>query len=77
VLQAQTHANRRKPCCKRAVTQGTLSFAGHGGLDKVVFQVRISRPKRLHLGASTARITAVNSAGQHSSPRSLNLTIVK
>jgi hypothetical protein len=74
---AQTRANRRRPGCKRTVTQGTLTFTGHSGLNKVVFQGRISRSKRLPLGAYTLRITALSSAGQRSSPRTLNFTIVR
>jgi hypothetical protein len=74
---AQTRANRRRRGCKRTVTQGTLTFAGHSGLNRVVFQGRVSRSKRLPLGAYTLRITAVNSAGQRSSPRSLNFSIVR
>jgi hypothetical protein len=73
----QTKKNRHKPSCRRTVTQGTLSFAGHTGLNKVVFQGRISPSKRLALGAYTLGITATNSVGERSSPRSLNFTIVK
>jgi hypothetical protein len=74
---AQTNKNRRKPSCRRTVMAGTLSFAGHTGLNKVVFQGRISASKRLGLGAYTLGITATNSVGERSSPRSLNFTIVK
>jgi hypothetical protein len=74
---AETNKNRRKPACKRMVSQGTLSFGGHGGMNKLVFQGRLSSTKRLPLGAYTLRITAVNSVGQRSSPRTLNFTIVK
>jgi hypothetical protein len=74
---AQTKANSRKPGCKRTVTQGTLTFVGRSGLNKVAFQGRISRSRKLPLGAYTLQITAVNPAGQRSSPRTLNFTIVK
>jgi len=74
---AQTRANRRRPSCKRNVAQGTFTFKGHSGLNKVVFQGRISRSRRLPLGAYTLQIIAVNSAGKRSSPRSLKFTIVK
>jgi hypothetical protein len=73
----QTKKNRHKPSCRRTVTQGTLSFASHTGLNKVVFQGRISPSKRLRLGTYTLGITATNSVGERSSPRSLNFTIVK
>jgi hypothetical protein len=74
---AQTRSNRRRPSCKRTVTQGTLTFTGRSGLNKVAFQGRISRSKKLPLGAYTLQITAVNSAGKRSSPRTLNFTIVR
>jgi hypothetical protein len=74
---AQTKANSRKPGCKRTVTQGTLTFVGRSGLNKVAFQGRISRSKKLPLGAYTLQITALNPAGQRSSPRTLKFTVVK
>jgi hypothetical protein len=74
---AQTNKNRRRPSCKRTVTQDTLTFKAHSGSNKLVFQGRISRSSRLPLGAYTLRITAVNSAGKRSSPRSLKFTIVR
>jgi hypothetical protein len=74
---AQTKANSRKPGCKRTVTQGTLTFSGRSGLNKVAFQGRISRSKKLPLGAYTLQITALNSAGKRLSPRTLSFTIVR
>jgi hypothetical protein len=74
---AQTNRNGRRPSCKRTVTQGTLSFIGHAGLNKVAFLGRISRSQRLPLGAYTLRITARNSGGEPSSTRSLSFTIVR
>jgi hypothetical protein len=74
---AQTNRNGRRPSCKRTVTQGTLSFIGHAGLNKVAFLGRISRSQRLPLGAYMLRITARNSVGQPSSTRSLSFTIVR
>jgi hypothetical protein len=59
------------------VTQGTLTFVGHSGLNRVAFQGRISRSKKLPLGAYTMQITALNSVGKRSSPRTLNFTIVR
>jgi FG-GAP repeat len=74
---AQTKANRRKHACKRTVTQGTLSFTGHARTNKVSFQGRISRSKKLRPGTYTLIITATSTAGQRSSPRQLTFTIVK
>ncbi len=74
---AQTKRNRHKPGCKRSVTQATLSFTGHSGTNKVVFQGRVSRSKKLKPGRYTLVITATNSAGARSAPKSLGFTIVK
>jgi hypothetical protein len=74
---AQTNGNRGRPSCKRTVTSGTLTFTGRSGLNKVAFQGRISRTKKLPLGAYTLQITALNSAGKRSSPRTLKFTIVR
>jgi hypothetical protein len=69
--------NRKKPSCRRSLTQGTLSFAGHNGANKVSFQGRLSRSKKLKPGRYTLVITATNAAGQRSQPKSLSFTIVK
>jgi hypothetical protein len=74
---AQNRSNQRRPGCKRTVTQGTLTFTGRSGLNKVAFQGRISRSKRLPLGAYTLQITALNSAGKRSSSSTLKFTIVR
>ena len=58
-------------------TAGTLTFTGHSGTDKVAFQGRISPGKKLKPGRYTLMITATNSAGMRSAPRSLGFTIVK
>ena len=55
---AQTNRNRRKRACKRTVTSGALSFKGHSGVNRVVFQGRISRSKKLPLGSYTLVIMA-------------------
>jgi hypothetical protein len=73
---AKTRANRHKPSCSRNVTRGTLSFAAHSGVNRVVFEGRISGSQRLPLGSYTLRITALNSAGQRSSSRTLSFSIV-
>jgi hypothetical protein len=74
---AQTKKNSRNRACRRTVTRGTLSFAGHSGTNKVSFQGRISHSKKLGLGSYMLVITATNAAGQRSSPRQLRFTIVK
>jgi FG-GAP repeat len=74
---AQTKKNRHKHGCKRTVTPGTMTFTGHPGTNKVSFQGRLSRSKKLGLGSYTLAITATNAAGQHSSTKQLSFTIVK
>ena len=61
----------------RAVPAGRLTFAGHDGTNKVAFQGRISPRKTLKAGRYTLVITATDSAGVRSEPRSLSFTIVK
>jgi hypothetical protein len=74
---AQTTTNRDKPSCKREITEGTLSFSAHRGVNKVAFQGRISRFKRLALGNYTLVVTATTTAGRRSQPKSLSFTIVR
>jgi hypothetical protein len=59
------------------VTEGTLAFTGHRGLNKVFFQGRISPTKALRPGRYTLIITATNSSGQRSGPQALSFVIVK
>ncbi len=74
---AQTRNNRRKHSCKRTLTRGTMTFSAHAGANKVAFQGRISRSKRLSPGTYTLIITATNAGGQRSGPKSLGFTIVR
>jgi alpha-tubulin suppressor-like RCC1 family protein len=55
---------------------GVLVFAGHRGKNRVKFQGRISRRKRLRLGRYRLTATA-RSGGARSKPRSLRFTIVR
>ena len=73
----QTHHNRGKPACKRALARGTLTLTGHSGTNKVVFQGRVSRSKKLKPGRYTLIIAATTSAGGRSTPVPLSFTIVK
>jgi N-acetylneuraminic acid mutarotase len=73
---AQTRKNRKLKRCQRAVSAGTLKLTGHKGANKVVFQGRLSRSKKLAPGLYTLVIEATDSAG-HSAPARLKFTIVK
>jgi hypothetical protein len=70
----QPKQRHRGNVCKHSVVRGTLSFAGHAGMNKVSFQGRSGKHK-LKPGSYTLVITAANAAG-HSSPKSLSFTIV-
>jgi 6-phosphogluconolactonase (cycloisomerase 2 family) len=72
-----TRRNRRRPRCRRTVAAGTLKFAMNPGARKVRFQGRISRRKTLGPGRYKVTITATDSLGRRSAPRSLTFTIVK
>jgi hypothetical protein len=74
---AQTEKNRSKPACTRIATPGTLTFTGHSGTDNVAFQGRVSPAEKLKPGRYTLVITATNSVGVRSVPKSLSFTIVK
>jgi streptogramin lyase len=74
---AQTKANHPKRACSRTLTRGTLPLTGHTGANKVAFQGRLSRSKKLQPGTYTLVIVATNPGGQRSSPRQLTFTILK
>ncbi len=61
----------------RTATAGTLTFTGHSGTNKVAFQGRVSPGVKLKPGRYTLAITATDSAGARSVPKSLSFTIVK
>ncbi len=69
-------ARRKGRKGKRFRKAGALVFAGHRGRNRVRFQGRISRRKKLKPGRY--RLTAVaRSGGARSKPRSLRFTIVR
>jgi PKD repeat protein len=73
---APTKRNKHKHKCSRTITAGTLTFATHPGINKVRFQGRLSRNKKLKPGRYTLVITATNALGQHATAK-LAFTIVK
>ncbi len=74
---APSRRNRGRRRCTRFVRAGGLTFAAHAGLDKVRFQGRLSRTKKLKPGRYTLTITATPSAGQRSNVRTAGFTIVR
>jgi DNA-binding beta-propeller fold protein YncE len=74
---AQTKRNRSKRKCTRTVSVGVVSATAHAGANKERFQGRFSRRKKLKTGRYKVTITASDTAGHTSKPRSLSFTIVK
>ena len=74
---AQTRSNKHKRPCRRTVTVGAVSLKGHAGHDKVRFDGRLSRSRKLARGPYAVTITATSALGGRSTPASLHFTIVK
>jgi len=71
-----TRKNSHAPVCQRTVTVGALAFAGHSGSNRLSFQGRVSRSRKLAPGRYTLRVTATNASGQRSQTRTVSFTIV-
>ncbi|HEV7364119.1 MAG TPA: hypothetical protein VGN71_06965 [Solirubrobacteraceae bacterium] len=71
-----TRANRRNPRCTLPNVRGSLSVAAHAGTNRVRFQGRLSRSRRLRPGRYTLTIRATDSAGNRSGAGSTTFTIV-
>ncbi|HEX3911594.1 MAG TPA: PKD domain-containing protein [Solirubrobacteraceae bacterium] len=74
---APNRRNRHKRACKRTLVKGTLALSARNGLDKLAFQGRISRTKKLAPGSYTLTLTATNATGRRSRPAKLRFTIVR
>ncbi|HEY5344369.1 MAG TPA: PKD domain-containing protein [Solirubrobacteraceae bacterium] len=74
---AQTMQNHESRSCRQMAGRGTLSFGATSGRSNLSFQGRVSRQGSLKPGRYLVTITAVNAAGERSSPTSLAFTIVK
>jgi hypothetical protein len=75
--RAPTRKNRRAKRCKRLVSAGSILFTGHAGKNRVRFQGRISRRKRLKPGRYRLTVTARDPTTPKSSSRSASFRIVK
>lgn len=73
---AQSRKNKRKQRCKRTVTAGTITFAAHGGTNKVRFQGLISKRKKLKPGSYKLLVLA-SAAGMRSRTATLSFTIAR
>jgi hypothetical protein len=74
---ASGHRRHRGGACRAKRTEGALTFTGHSGTNRIVFQGRISRTRKLKPGRYTLVVTATNVAGQGSAPASLGFMIVR
>jgi hypothetical protein len=73
---AQTKHNQHDRSCKLSKSDGTITLTGRAGTDKISFQGRVSKHKKLGPGTYTLTITASNSSGK-SRGRSVTFTIAK
>jgi PKD domain len=74
---APSRHNRHRARCTRTITRGSLALAARSGLNKIVFQGRVSKSRRLAPGGYSAVIVAANSTGQRSTPARLQMTIIR
>jgi hypothetical protein len=54
-----------------------LRFTGHPGADRVHFEGRLSRKKRLKPGSYVLTIVATDASKRTSAPRTLSFTIAR
>jgi streptogramin lyase len=73
----RSRSRRKRAKCRGLSTAGALTFRGRAGLNRVSFQGRLSRRKRLKPRAYRLTIRATNAEGQASKPARLRFTIVK
>jgi outer membrane protein assembly factor BamB len=66
------HARRR---CRRLIPEGGLTFAGHGAVNRVRFDGRLSARRKLVPGHYELVLTATNASGA-SVPQAIGFTIV-
>jgi hypothetical protein len=71
-----TPANRRNPRCTIPNVRGNVSLLAHAATNRVHFEGRLSRSRKLTPGRYTLTIRATDSAGHRSAARSTTLTIV-
>jgi hypothetical protein len=72
--EAPSKRNAHDHSCKLSQGVGSLTLSGHAGTDKVSFQGRLSKHKKLKAGTYTLTISATNASGKSRS-RSVTFTI--
>jgi len=75
--QARVRFTFKQKVRHRRLRRGTLRFTGHAGADKVHFEGRLSKKKRLKPGRYVVVITATDASRRTSAPRTLSFTIAK
>jgi hypothetical protein len=73
---APSRTNGSRPKCKRSVSVGGLAISGHAGRNKVGFQGRLSRARRLTPGNYAATVTRRAAHGARTLTHSLSFTIL-
>jgi PKD domain len=74
---APTRGNRHGKRCTRTLQRGMIAFHAHAGANRVSFDGRLSRAKRLKPGRYAVSISATDVAGRHSHPVTLRFKVVK
>jgi hypothetical protein len=62
---------------QRRIAAGALRLQAHAGLNRVHFQGRLSRTRKLPLGTYAIKLTASSAGGRSTTTRALTFTIVK
>jgi sugar lactone lactonase YvrE len=70
------HGHSKGRRCTRFLAAGTLSLSGHAGSDRIRFQGRLSRTRRLVPGAYRVTVVARGAGGLASTPAALTFTIL-
>ncbi len=71
---AETKKNEKRKRCTRTVVAGSLTFSAHAGTNKVRFDGRISKHRKLAPGSYTLLVIA-SASGKISATRALHFTI--
>jgi len=73
---APSPGTRHSARCSRTVAVGSLSRNAHAGITRVAFGGRLSHTRTLEPGRYTLVITATDTVGRRSRPRSISFRIV-
>ncbi len=73
----QTSGNRSRPSCTRYVNAGSINFNANAGGNRVKFQGRITKSRKLSLGTYRVVVGARDAAGNRSSRNGPTFTIVQ